>query len=139
MNLLASQTKLRPLDDAMRRLDVYRAHGIPIPDNFIESVNAAPAKQPAEQPSPGAQKPKRAPITTLDVRDLLQQSGIQVRQNLLSGQIEVTGMPERYSGANALNTLPTIAKLAKQDKRIDTKTPKNVKHYLLPLSRSDFQ
>ncbi len=97
-----------PLDNAKLQIDAYRAKGIPIPDDFIKSVNAAPAKQPAEQNGQGGQKPKRAPITTSDVRELLQQSGIQVRQNLLSGQIEVTGLPERYSGANALNTLPTI-------------------------------
>jgi putative DNA primase/helicase len=60
------------------------------------------------QPSPVERKPRKKPITTADVREVLDGSEILVRLNLLSGNIEVTGLPRRYSQTNALSNLPTI-------------------------------
>ena len=47
-------------------------------------------------------------ITSDDIRDALDKMGITVRLNIITGQVEITGMPERYSASNAPNTLPTV-------------------------------
>lgn len=47
-------------------------------------------------------------VTSNDVRKALQKLNIHVRLNLITGQVEIDGMPEKYSKSNAANTLPTI-------------------------------
>lgn len=47
-------------------------------------------------------------VTSNDVRKALQKLNIHVRLNLITGQVEINGMPEKYSKSNAANTLPTI-------------------------------
>ena len=47
-------------------------------------------------------------VTSDDVRDVLKKMGITVRLNVITGQVEITGMPNQYSKFNAPNTLPTL-------------------------------
>ena len=47
-------------------------------------------------------------VTSDDVRNALQKLGITVRLNIITGQVEITGMPKKYSRYNAPNTLPTL-------------------------------
>lgn len=45
----------------------------------------------------------------LDVlRTALQAMGAQVRRNLITGKVEITGMPPKYSPEEAVNTLPVL-------------------------------
>lgn len=46
---------------------------------------------------------------TLDVlRAALKTMGVQVRRNLVTGKLEITGMPATYSAEEAVNTLPIV-------------------------------
>ena len=47
-------------------------------------------------------------VTSDDVRDALNKMGITVRLNVITGQVEISGMPDQYSSSNAPNTLPTL-------------------------------
>ena len=47
-------------------------------------------------------------ITSDDIRAALRKMGITVRLNVITGQVDITGMPEKYSRSNAPNTLPTL-------------------------------
>ena len=47
-------------------------------------------------------------ITSDDVRAALRKMKITVRLNVITGQVEIDGMPEKYSKSNAPNTLPTL-------------------------------
>ena len=51
---------------------------------------------------------KKKFITSDDVRSALNALGITVRLNVITGYVDITGMPEQYSKSNAANTLPTI-------------------------------
>ena len=53
-------------------------------------------------------KRRKKLITSDDVRSVLNALGITVRLNVITGYVDITGMPEKYSKSNAANTLPTI-------------------------------
>ena len=55
-----------------------------------------------------ANKRKKKLITSDDVRSALNALGITVRLNVITGYVDITGMPEQYSQSNAPNILPTI-------------------------------
>jgi hypothetical protein len=64
-----------------------------------------------EQQSSSAQPPhknKKRPVTINDVRFALKDLSVGVKYNLMSGRMEISGMPEKYSLENAPNTLPTM-------------------------------
>ena len=47
-------------------------------------------------------------VTSDDIRKALQRMNIHVSLNIITGQVEITGMPKKYSKSNAPNTLPTL-------------------------------
>lgn len=47
-------------------------------------------------------------VTSDDIRKALQKMNIHVRLNVITGQVEIEGMPDKYSRTNAPNTLPTL-------------------------------
>ncbi len=47
-------------------------------------------------------------ITSEDIRTALRKLNISVRLNVITGQVDIQGMPEKYSRSNAPNTLPTL-------------------------------
>lgn len=51
---------------------------------------------------------KKTPVTSEDIKAILKQMGITVRLNVLSGMVEIEGMPQQYSKANAANVLPVL-------------------------------
>lgn len=55
---------------------------------------------------PGGKRKKL--ITSNDIKAVLKSMGITVRLNVITGYVDITGMPEQYSQSNAPNTLPTI-------------------------------
>lgn len=50
----------------------------------------------------------RKPVTSHDIKRILARLNITVRLNVLSGMVEITGMPPQYSKGNAANTLPVL-------------------------------
>ena len=52
-------------------------------------------------------KRKKA-VTTDTIRQVLREMGISVRLNVISGRVDIDGMPEEQSGTNAPNTLPVL-------------------------------
>ncbi|MCR4657026.1 MAG: virulence-associated E family protein [Lachnospiraceae bacterium] len=53
-------------------------------------------------------KGKRRLATINDARNVLSRKGIRIRFNEVSGNIEITGMPQQYSRENAPNILPAL-------------------------------
>ncbi len=53
-------------------------------------------------------KPRKKMITSDDIKKVLKAMGITVRLNVITGFVDISGMPEQYSKSNAPNTLPTI-------------------------------
>ena len=53
-------------------------------------------------------KRRKKLITSDDIKAALKSMGITVRLNVITGYVDITGMPEQYSQSNAPNTLPTI-------------------------------
>ena len=51
---------------------------------------------------------KKKPVTSEDIKEILNRMNITVRLNVLSGMVEITGMPPQYSKANAANVLPVL-------------------------------
>ncbi|MBB5182214.1 VapE domain-containing protein [Catenisphaera adipataccumulans] len=51
---------------------------------------------------------KKKPVTSDDVKKVLAEMNITVRLNLISGMVEVNGLPKAYSKENAANTLPVL-------------------------------
>jgi hypothetical protein len=47
-------------------------------------------------------------VTSEVVKQILAKMGITVRLNVISGMVEIAGMPEKYSAENAANTLPVL-------------------------------
>ena len=47
-------------------------------------------------------------ITSADVKEVLRKLNITVRLNIISGMVEITGMPPQYSKENASNVLPVL-------------------------------
>ena len=51
---------------------------------------------------------EKKPVTSDDIKAVLGKMGITVRLNVITGQVDINGMPSRYSRENAPNTLPTL-------------------------------
>lgn len=60
-----------------------------------------------ENGKPGGKRRKKL-ITSKDIKAVLKSMGITVRLNVITGYVDISGMPEQYSKSNAPNTLPTI-------------------------------
>lgn len=56
----------------------------------------------------GGSGKKKKPVTSDDVKKVLAEMNITVRLNLISGMVEVNGLPKAYSKENAGNTLPVL-------------------------------
>ncbi|MCR5599532.1 MAG: hypothetical protein K6G33_02145 [Ruminococcus sp.] len=53
-------------------------------------------------------KRRKKLITSDDIKSALKSMGITVRLNVITGYVDITGMPEQYSQSNAPNTLPML-------------------------------
>ena len=73
---------------------------------FHGTVESDPAYQPPEEFEGFGDEKKL--ITSDDIRAALYAMGITVRLDVITGQVDITGMPEDYSKSNAPNTLPTL-------------------------------
>lgn len=73
-------------------------------DNERENVNGRTEEVVNERT--GGKRKKL--ITSKDIKAVLKSMGITVRLNVITGYVDITGMPEQYSQSNAPNTLPTI-------------------------------
>lgn len=51
---------------------------------------------------------KKRPVTSEDIKKILIELNISVRLNVISGMVEIEGMPPQFSKANAANVLPVI-------------------------------
>ena len=51
---------------------------------------------------------KKTPVTSGIVKKILNEMNITVRLNVISGKVEIEGMPPQYSRANAANVLPVL-------------------------------
>ncbi|WP_370741461.1 VapE domain-containing protein [Ruminococcus sp.] len=56
----------------------------------------------------GAEGGKKAPVTSGTVKNILNEMNIKVRLNVISGRVEIEGMPPQHSKANAANVLPVL-------------------------------
>ncbi len=56
----------------------------------------------------GGQSGKKKPVTSGIVKKILQEMNITVRLNVISGKVEIGGMPPQHSKANAANVLPVL-------------------------------
>lgn len=56
----------------------------------------------------GGDGEKKIPVTSTIVKQILKEMNITVRLNVISGKVEIEGMPPQYSRANAANTLPVL-------------------------------
>lgn len=56
----------------------------------------------------GAEGGKKKPVTSGIVKKILQEMNITVRLNVISGRVEIEGMPPQHSKANAANVLPVL-------------------------------
>lgn len=56
----------------------------------------------------GAEGGKKTPVTSGTVKNILNEMNIKVRLNVISGKVEIEGMPPQYSKANAANVLPVL-------------------------------
>ena len=65
-------------------------------------------KSAAEYSALQAGKTSKRPVTCDDVRATLEAMEISVRLNVISGRMEIEGMPEQYSRANSGNVLPML-------------------------------
>ncbi len=51
---------------------------------------------------------EKKPVTSDDIKKILEQKNISVRLNVISGMVEIEGMPPQYSKENAANVLPVL-------------------------------
>ncbi len=51
---------------------------------------------------------EKKPVTSDDIKKILEQKNITVRLNVISGMVEIEGMPPQYSKENAANVLPVL-------------------------------
>ena len=56
----------------------------------------------------GGKAVKKQPVTSETVKRILKEMNITVRLNVISGKVEIEGMPPQYSKANAANILPVL-------------------------------
>ena len=61
-------------------------------------------------PEPPAQpeSEKKAPVTSDTIKEILHDMGITVRLNVISGDVDIQGMPAQFSRTNAPNVLPVL-------------------------------
>lgn len=75
---------------------------------YHNTVEADPSYlSPEEYDEDFADREKRM-VTSDDVRKALVRMGIKVRLDVITGQVDIRGMPDKYSRSNAPNTLPTL-------------------------------
>jgi predicted P-loop ATPase len=67
-------------------------------------VSAGDSRSAAVQREPA----KKRPITSDIVKEILSELGITVRLNVISGDVEIQGLPTRFSRSNAPNVLPVF-------------------------------
>ena len=75
-------------------------------DNGDTSDSDATSKA-VDNGKPGGKRRKKL-ITSDDIKSALKSMGITVRLNVITGYVDITGMPEQYSQSNAPNTLPML-------------------------------
>ena len=100
--LAASERCDEPLDDEELESIWHNAVGF-----YHNTVEADPAYVEPDEYDSFSDQDKRM-VTSDDVRDALNKMGITVRLNVITGQVEISGMPDMYSRSNAPNTLPTL-------------------------------
>ena len=55
-----------------------------------------------------AEDGKKIPVTSEEVKQILEKLHIRIRLNVISGIVEIEGMPPKYSKSNAANVLPVL-------------------------------
>ncbi len=77
---------------------------------FHNKVEKDPSYIPADEYAAMdfAEDEQKKPVTSRDIKGILERLNITVRLNVLSGMVEITGMPQQYSKTNAANTLPVL-------------------------------
>ena len=55
-----------------------------------------------------AEDGKKIPVTSKEVKQILEKLHITVRLNVISGMVEIEGMPPQHSKSNAANVLPVL-------------------------------
>jgi hypothetical protein len=105
------QTGPRPKGPLEIELERLAAGEAPDEALYVEGQVKEQATEQAQQMPSGhapGKKKKSRPATAGDVRFALRELSISARFNLMTGRMEIRGMPERYSLENAPNTLPTL-------------------------------
>jgi hypothetical protein len=95
-----------PLDDAELDTIWRSAQGF-----FHNTVEKDPGYKTAEEFTAAEfmdDEGEKKPVTSEDVKAILQKLNIRVRLNDISGMVEIEGMPPQYSKTNAPNVLPVI-------------------------------
>ena len=78
---------------------------------FHNTIEKDPAYMPPDEYAAadfGEDGEKKIPVTSTIVKKILKEMKIRVRLNVISGKVEIDGMPPQYSKANAANTLPVL-------------------------------
>lgn len=77
---------------------------------FHNTVEKTPGYMPAGEYAAleFAEADSKKPVTSEDVKAILQAMNIRVRLNDISGMVEIDGMPPQYSRTNAANVLPVL-------------------------------
>lgn len=70
--------------------------------------DASKKKKPDADKSPGPGRPSKRPITEIEVKAALQVMGITIRLNKISGDIEFSGVDEKYSRENLSSVVPLL-------------------------------
>ncbi len=88
---------------------------LPMEDNNAKTIVQQPTKtvnqsnaQPTQVPQIQTRSQKKKPVLINDVVKLLNTKGISVKYNIISGRIEIQGLPKTFSSENAENVLPII-------------------------------
>jgi len=103
---LLEQFELRQRAHASRAAGDEQSDGTPNTEREL-GWNETNIEKTAERPNRTPNE-KLPPVTVAVVRDALDKLGISVRFNLMTGRMEIAGMPEQFSLENAANTLPTL-------------------------------
>lgn len=57
-----------------------------------------------------AEDGKKIKVTSKTIKEILKKLNISIRLNVISGMVEIEGMPEKFSKENAANVLPVLLK-----------------------------
>ena len=78
---------------------------------FHNTIEKAPEYIPPDEFAAmefGTEGEKKTSVTSGTVKNILNEMNIKVRLNVISGRVEIEGMPPQYSKANAANVLPVL-------------------------------